>query len=142
MIHCERVCPAICLRCKVRLTSSWLNDRVETSFVHRSRDLALSELVAQFLTKLKETKEHDGSSLLDHSLVAYGSNIRNGHNLANGPMLLAGHGGGGLKQGQNIVYKSKSTPLANLWLSMLRHVGVEQKKFGNSQRVLSEMGFN
>ena len=114
----------------------------ERTTAQRARDLALSELVAGFLTKLKETKEHDGSSLLDHSLVAYGSNIRNGHNLANGPMLLAGHGGGGLKQGQNLVYKSKSTPLADLWLSMLRHVGVEQKKFGNSNRVLSEMGFN
>ncbi len=109
---------------------------------HQQRDRIFSELVAGFLRKLKATKELDGSSLLDHSLVAYGSNLRQGHNMANGPLLLAGHGGGGLKQGQNIVYEANSTPTANLWLSMLRHVGVEQEQFANSERVLSEVGFS
>ena len=51
------------------------------------------------------------------------------------------HGGGGLKQGQNVVYQSKVTPLANLWLSMLRHVGVNTSQFANSKRVLTELGF-
>lgn len=73
-------------------------------------------------------------------LVAYGSVLRSGHAQANGPTLLAGHGGGGLKQGMNLVY-DKNTPLSNLWLSVLRHVGVKQNKFADSQRVLSEMGF-
>ena len=62
--------------------------------------------------------------------------------MSNGPMLLAGHGGGGLKQGQNIVYRANKTPVSNLWLSMLRHVGVKQNKFANSTRVLSEVGFS
>jgi len=105
------------------------------------RDYACSELVAEFLKKLKDTKEYDGSSLLDHSLVAYGSALRRGHNAKNGPMLLAGHGGGGLKQGQNLVYKANKTPLSNLWLSMIRHVGVNQKRFANSDNILSEIGF-
>jgi len=110
--------------------------------LQKQRDLVFSELVAGFLKKLKATKERDGSSLLDHSLVAYGSCLRKGHNLKNGPLLLAGHGGGGLKQGQNLVFKENSTPLSNLWLSMIRHVGVKQNKFADSKRVLKEVGFN
>jgi hypothetical protein len=108
--------------------------------IHQERDRMLAELVSDFVRKLKETKEADGSSLLDHSLVAYGSAIRSGHTQANGPTLLAGHGGGGLKQGQNIVFK-KNTPLSNLWLSVLRHVGVNTEQFADSQRVITEMGF-
>lgn len=108
----------------------------------QKRDLVFSELVAGFLTKLKETKEMDGSSLLDHSLVVYGSCLRQNHNIKNGPLMLAGHGGGGLKQGQNVVYDEDVTPLANLWLSMIRHVGVEQEQFADSDRVLSEVGFS
>ena len=108
---------------------------------HQQRDRMLAELVSGFVRKLKNTKEADGSSLLDHSLVAYGSSIRAGHNTSDVPLILAGHGGGGLKQGQNVVYKSKVTPLANLWLSMLRHVGVDTRQFANSERVLTELGF-
>ena len=110
--------------------------------VQRQRDLILSELVADFLTKLKATKERDGSSLLDNTLVVYGSCLRRGHNIKNGPLMLAGHGGGGLKQGQNLVFKQNSTPLSNLWVSLLRHVGVEQDKFADSDRVLHEVGFS
>ena len=108
---------------------------------HQLRDQMLAELVSGFLRKLKNTKEADGRSLLDYSLVAYGSSLRGGHNTSNVPLLLAGHGGGGVKQGQNVVYKPKVTPLANLWLSMLRHVGVDTKQFANSNRVLTELGF-
>jgi len=100
-----------------------------------------SQLVAGFLTKLKQTKEHDGSTLLDHSLVVFGSSLRKNHNTKNAPILLAGHGGGGLKQGQNLVYKANTTPLSNLWLSMIRHVGIQQNQFADSKRVLSEVGF-
>ena len=108
--------------------------------VHQQRDRALSELVATFLKKLKESKEADGSSLLDHSLIAMGSCLRQGHTVSNGPLILAGHGGGGLKQGQNVV--TEGIPLANLWLSMLRHVGVDQKSFANSNGVITELGFS
>lgn len=110
--------------------------------IQLKRDLIFSEQVARFLNKLKATKEIDGSSLLDHSLIAYGTCLRQTHTLKNGPLILAGHGGGGLTQGRNLVYKSNTTPLSNLWLSMLRHVGVEQDRFADSNGVLSEMGFS
>lgn len=109
---------------------------------HQRRDRALAEQVSRFIRKLKNTKELDGSSLLDHCLVAYGSGLRGGHIAKNGPMLLAGHGGGGIKQGQNLVYEKTVTPVANLWLSMIRHAGVEQEAFADSTSVLTEMGFS
>ena len=108
--------------------------------IHKQRDLLLSELVADFVRKLKETKEADGSSVLDNSLVVFGSALRRGHLQSNGPTLLAGHGGGGLKQGQNLVYE-KNTPLSNLWLSLLRHVGYQNDQFAESNGIMTEMGF-
>jgi len=102
---------------------------------------SIIKLVADFVKKLKATKEHDGSSVLDHSMIAYGTSLRKVHNMKNGPMLLAGHGGGGIKQGQNYIFTRNKTPIANLWLSMIRHVGVNQDKFSNSTGVLKEMGF-
>lgn len=107
---------------------------------HQRRDLMFSEAVSKFLIKLKNTKEADGNSLLDHSLVAYGTGLRSGHGYGSGPMILAGRGGGGVKQGQNIV--TDKVPLGNVWLSMLRHIGYTEKQFGNSDGVISEMGFS
>ena len=117
------------------------NTAVDPTQPHQVRDKALADQVARFVGKLKATKEVDGSSLLDHCLVAYGSGLRSGHNKNNGPMLLAGHGGGGIKQGRNLVYEANKTPVSNLWLSMLRHVGVQQDKFADSQGILTEIGF-
>lgn len=106
---------------------------------HQKRDLMLAEMVSGFIKKLKETKEADGSSLLDHSLVVYGSCLRQGHAVSNGPLILAGQGGGKLHQGQNI--NMNHAPLANLWLSILRHVGGKQDRFANSTGTIKEMGF-
>ena len=95
--------------------------------------------VAQFaylLSKLKETKEGDGS-LLDNCLIAYGSGIRDGNAHDNGdlPILLAGRGGGVHKPGQHIRYATE-TPLANLWLSMLHRMDVPVDRFGDSTGAL------
>ncbi|MGJ8653119.1 MAG: DUF1552 domain-containing protein [Opitutaceae bacterium] len=109
---------------------------------HQQRDRAMAELASGFIRKLKTTKELDGSSVLDHTLVAYGSSLRQGHGATNGPMILAGHGGGGIKQGQNIVYKPREKHLSDLWLSMIRQAGVQQDTFANSTGVLAEMGFS
>ena len=107
---------------------------------HQKRDMEMAKLVAGFVRQLKEIKEVDGSSILDNSLIAYGSCLRKGHSVSKGPLILAGHGGGGLKQGQNLI--CESTPLADLWLSMIRHVGVDQDKFANSNGVIKELGFS
>lgn len=141
MLPTLRVLESLNTRTNPHKMSHTGSGELDPKSVHQQRDRMLAELVSGFVRKLKNTKEADGSSLLDHSLVAYGSTLRQGHGTSNVPLLLAGHGGGGLTQGQNIVYKPKVTPLANLWLSMLRHVGVETNQFANSNQVLDEIGF-
>ncbi len=101
------------------------------------RDLAQSELLAGFIDKLKATKEADGSSLFDNIALAYGSNIRSGHELSNCPMIVTGRGAG-LKLGHSIV-APKDTPLCNAWLAMLRGLGVKAERHGDSSGELTQM---
>ncbi len=101
------------------------------------RDRAHSELLAGLLDRLKSVREADGSSLFDHTCVAYGSNLSTVHNLENCPTLVAG-GGAGVKLGHHMVL-SKNTPLCNLWLTLLRGVGVEAERHGDSSGVIKEL---
>ena len=101
------------------------------------RDAAQSDLLAGFLDKLKATKEPDGSSLFDHTVLAYGSNIRTIHYLDNCPMLFAG-GAAGLQLGQHLVLP-RDTPLCNAWLTLLHGLGIETKRHGDSTGVVREL---
>lgn len=92
----------------------------------QARDTAQSELLAGLIDKLKSSKEADGSSLFDHTALAYGSNIRTIHYLDNCPTLVAG-GGANLKLGQHLVLP-KDTPLCNVWLTMLQGIGMNPKQ--------------
>ncbi|MDB4265500.1 DUF1552 domain-containing protein, partial [bacterium] len=89
-------------------------DRMEAS---KARDKAHSQMLAGLIDKLKATKEADGSSLFDHTTVAFGSNISSIHYLTNCPTVLAGRGAN-LKLGQHLVLP-KDTPLCNVWLTIL-----------------------
>ena len=109
-------------------------ERMEAS---KKRDEAQSELLAGLIDKLKATKERDGSSLFDHVALAYGSNIRSIHYLDNCPTVLTG-GGANLKLGQQLVLP-KDTPLCNVWLTMLRGVGVQAERHGDSTGVVKEL---
>jgi len=101
-----------------------------------ARNRKETELLAYFIDKLKAIQDVDGKSAFHNSMIVYGGGIRTGHGLRNTPTLLAGHGGGGLSQGQHYVYEEDHTPLANLWLSMLRHTGVETERFADSEGTL------
>ncbi len=101
------------------------------------RDVANSELLAGLLDKLKATKEADGSCLLDHTTIAFGTNTRTEHNGDNCPTLLAGHGAG-LKMGQNLVLPN-GTPLCNAWLTLLKGAGVPVERHGDSTGVIKEL---
>jgi hypothetical protein len=109
-------------------------DRMAAS---QKRDQVQSELLAKLIDKLKSVKEADGRSLFDHTALVYGSNIRTIHYLDNCPTLLAG-GGAGIKLGQHVVLP-KDTPLCNVWLTMLRGLGVEAERHGDSTGVLNEL---
>ena len=91
-----------------------------------------TDLFAYFLKKLKSTPDGDGS-LLDHSMIVYGSGLSDGnrHSHEDLPVLLAGRGDGSLKPGRHIVYRS-GTPITNLYLTLLDRVGVHPEKIGDS----------
>jgi hypothetical protein len=88
--------------------------------------------LAYLLGKLKEVQEGD-STLLDNSLIVYGSGIGDGdrHNHDDLPILLLGGGRNTVKPGRHVRYK-KGTPLTNLYLSMLDRVGADVDSFGDS----------
>jgi hypothetical protein len=97
--------------------------------------------LAYFLEKLASIKEGDGT-LLDHSMIAFGSGNSDGdaHNHDNLPILLAGGGNGTIQPGRHIVYK-KETPLNNLWLAMLERMNVKVPSLGDSTGVLPGLSY-
>ena len=109
-------------------------ERMEASKV---RDKTHSELLARLIDKLKATKEADGSSLFDHTAVAFGSNISSIHYLTNCPTILTG-GGANLKLGQHLVL-SKDTPLCNVWLTMLQGMGIDIERHGDSSGIVKQL---
>jgi hypothetical protein len=87
--------------------------------------------VARLLGSLKQ-KTEGGTSLLDHTMVLFGSNLgnANSHDWTNLPILLAG---GGFKHGQHLAFDEKNnTPLCNLYVQMLQKMGVDTDRFGSS----------
>jgi len=84
-----------------------------------------TEQYAYMLGRMKGIREGDGT-LLDHSMVAFGSPIRDGnsHNPANVPIVIAGKANGQLKTGQHLQFED-GTPLCSLWLSMLEKAGAK-----------------
>jgi hypothetical protein len=78
---------------------------------------------AYMLDRMKGIKEGEGT-LLDHSMVAFGSPIRDGnsHNPRNVPIVVAGKAGGKLRTGRHLEF-DEGTPLCSLWLSMLEKAG-------------------
>ncbi len=98
------------------------------------------EQLAYLLDKMQSIGEGE-STLLDNSMVLFGSGIRDGnrHDPKNLPILLAGRGGGALKMGRHVVCE-KQTPLCNLYQSMLEQLDVPVDQFGDSTGRLTELG--
>ncbi len=91
------------------------------------------EQFAYFIDKLRNTKDIDGKSVLDNSMIVYGCGIGDGnrHNHTDLPVILAGHGGGTLQPGRHVRYEG-AIPLTNLYLSMLDRMGVKAERLGDS----------
>src|SRR5215471_5453482 len=96
-------------------------------------------LFAQFLEKMKNTPDGAGS-LLDHSIIVYGSNMSNSnaHNHFPLPTLVVGGGSGRLKGGQHLKYPDH-TPMTNLLLTMLDKAGVSMESLGDSTGMMAEL---
>ena len=94
-------------------------------------DQFLAENLSRFLTRLRETTEADGASMLDHTVVLYGSSNSQTHVNANYPLLLAGGNGLGLQHNQYLRFDAK-TPMSNLFVSMLQSLDVSVDQFADS----------
>lgn len=92
-------------------------------------DLFLSEQLAYFLGRLREFSDANGS-LLDNTIVLYGSGCSTTHYPKNLPTLIAGGKNLGLKHGIHL--HKKDTPMSNLFLSILHSMQIEIASFGDS----------
>lgn len=90
------------------------------------------KLFAEFLRKLKNTKEGD-SNLLDQSLIVYGSGISDGnvHTHDQLPTILAGRGGNAVTPGRHLIFQ-RETPVCNLFATMIETIGVRPEHVGDS----------
>jgi hypothetical protein len=87
---------------------------------------------AYLLRKLKTMKEGE-RSVLDNSMILFGSALNDGnsHNPHKLPLVLAGRAGGRIASGQHLVY-TEDTPTANLYVSMLNAFGAPVERFADS----------
>lgn len=97
------------------------------------------KLLAEYLERLKATKEGD-SNLLDNSMIVYGAGISDGnkHNHEDLPTILAGRGGGAFKPGRHVFFKP-GKPMTNLYLTLLDRLGAHPEKIGDSTGRLDQL---
>lgn len=90
------------------------------------------EIFADLLARMDAVKEGDGS-LLDHTAVVYGAGLGDGatHQYTRLPIVVAGSAGGRLRTGRHL-HSPDGTPLANLWLTLARVMGVDADRFADS----------
>ena len=93
-------------------------------------DTWYAEQFAYFLGRMREVRDEHGS-LLENTMVLYGSCCSTTHNARNYPLVLAGGGRMGLRHGRYTVYGNE-TPLSNLFVSMLHALGIARESFADS----------
>jgi hypothetical protein len=98
-------------------------------------DLFLSNQLAHLLDRLNSYKDRNGS-VLDNTIVLYGSGASTTHNSHNLPTLIAGGANMGLKHG-NYWKGPGETRMSNVYLSILHSLGIEQESFSDSTGTLS-----
>ena len=97
---------------------------------------AIMKAMGRLLKGLTDRKE-SSTSLLDNTMVLFGSNLgnANSHDWRNLPILFAG---GDFDHGKHVAFDAKdNTPLSNLYVTMLRKMGIEVDQFSTSNGVLS-----
>lgn len=102
----------------------------------RTVELEKMRALADFLAKLKATREGD-ATLLDRTAVVFGSNLGNAatHGVKNLPVLLAG---GGFRHGRHLAFDAdRPPPFSNLFVSVLQRLGVPADRFGSSTGTLT-----
>jgi hypothetical protein len=94
-------------------------------------------ILAYMAEKMMTVEEANGSTLLDNSMILFGSGISDGdrHDHVNLPVILLGKGGGTLRSGQHLKCRPQ-TPMSNVLLAMLHQAGVPAQRFGDSTEPL------
>ena len=101
-------------------------------------DRFLAENHARFLQRLSTAQEGDGS-VLDRTIVLYGSSNSRTHNNHNYPLLLAGGRNLGVKHGQFLQYDENKMRLSNLFLTILDRLGITDEQFSDSTAEFSDV---
>jgi hypothetical protein len=101
-------------------------------------DLFLSEQLAYFFNRLQEIKDKHGT-VLDNSIVLFGSGASTTHYPKNLPTLIAGGANMGLRHGT--YWRDKDTRLSNVYLSILHSMGINENSFSDSTGVLRDSIF-
>ena len=102
-------------------------------------DLFLSEQLAYFFGRLQEFKDKNGS-VLDNSIVLYGSGASTTHYPKNLPTMIAGGSNMGLKHGA--YWREGATLMSNVYLSILNSMGIEMPTFSDSTGVVHDSIFS
>ncbi|MFT5524571.1 MAG: hypothetical protein ACI9HK_002526 [Pirellulaceae bacterium] len=100
-------------------------------------DQFMAQQFADFLGKLADAKEEDGS-VLDNSVILYGSSNSITHNNDNYPLVVAGGNQLGLKHGRFLKFNHE-TPLSNLFVTVLNSIGIESPSFADSSGEMTEL---
>jgi hypothetical protein len=95
---------------------------------------------ARLIERMDGIQEADGTTLLDNTIFTLGAGLGDGttHQYNDLPLVVAGGGGGTLKLGKHI-HCTAGTPLANLWLTQLRCLGIERESYADSTGTLPEI---
>ena len=98
------------------------------------------EQFVYLVEKMEAIRQSDGSTLLDNTLLTYGSGLGDGatHQYNDLPIILAGSGGGKLRTGKHLNLRDK-TPLANLWLTQANAMGMQLDGFADSTGAINEL---
>lgn len=99
-----------------------------------------SRQFARFIDKLAAMPDGDNGSMLDNSIIMYGSNMSNSnaHDHYPLPIALMGKGGGTIKGGQHLMYPER-TPISNLLLTVLDRIGIHEESMGDSTGRFAEV---
>ena len=106
-------------------------------------DKGFLKRLGRFLSFLKQTEE-GGRSMLDHTMVVYGSGMNSGergdHSPKNLPLVVAGGNAWGLKHGQHLAHDPENhPPLSNVLLTVAQKMGVQAEGFQDATGTLSEL---
>ncbi len=97
-------------------------------------DLFLSQQIAHFLKRMNGYQDRQGT-VLDNTIVLFGSGASTTHNNHNIPTLIAGGANMGLKHGA--YWKKDDTRMSNVYLSIIRSLGIEEESFADSTSTVS-----